>query len=338
MKNNFVYYFISGNENKSLQEVDHKQIVATTSEEELSQLKSANQKIILIYHFEEIFVMLTNSLREFNEAVFSFADRCRYTTSSGSDIFDKTLLINQKVINFCTIFQLYCDTIPKSFCQHWGYDKGKKYADNLLRESRSSTQFVRCNAIRDYLQHAGTLPLEATTSSNLYCPTSTQSVAIYFRVDPSIVVIERRNRKQQELLKSAFGTENKIDISNILAEAFDIIQNVHMTLRTMFDPDFKEAEQVIANIMKKLEGHFPWCIKCDAQNKFIKDIPPPYIAEPNMRKIRYWRQMYPCNMTIANTFVTSSSPEFSKKCRDLIWSNSLKNTKEIIKPNGKEKA
>ena len=54
MKNNFIYYFISGNENKSLQKVDPKQIVATTSEEELSQLKSANQKIILIYHFEEI--------------------------------------------------------------------------------------------------------------------------------------------------------------------------------------------------------------------------------------------------------------------------------------------
>ena len=295
------------------------------TEEEFFRIQEANEKVLEIYRFEEMFAMLIDNFYAFNNVIFTYADRARLQSVFSGSYFQKSIDINRAALNFFSTLNMYKDFVGKRI---------KGFKDNFLK----NREIQRCLVMRNYIQHVESFPIVANTSHSKGDLDVTLA-SVHFRVAAWKLKADRLQGKTQKNFSIFFDINEQIDLYEIINRGMAEIQIIQRKMRELplYD-EYASSKKFLLDIEKKItpnssHRNLPYyCFESDAG----KNPRPCFLAISTIKFIDENISMYGCTSSCANQFITTAPPDFVEKCREKIFSPAMRQkTREQLQKTSK---
>lgn len=198
------------------------------SAEEYKRIPMAKKNVFRLCHVEELFLMLTNALVDFNGALFRQASK--YMVGGNCDNLESSMNrveVNQKAANYLTALEMYLEFVNPT------NDDAERYFDinfSLCDDARIGD----AKSIRNYMQHVGCAPLTMGYSGWL-CGDSISLTAMRSEIELDGIDLEdgRLHKGTVKALADMRELKGKnLDSYELLNRAYDAVVVVHGAVRT----------------------------------------------------------------------------------------------------------
>lgn len=285
-------------------------------EEEFLKIAPANEKILQIYRFEELFAILVDNFFAFNNVILSYADKARLQTLCSATYFQKRIDVNRATLNFLATLNLYQEFLENNVEDVFD----KKFWD-------SNTSFQRCLVMRNYIQHIEFYPIISNVSYT-QCDLNVMLASVRFQLEASELKIEKLHKRTQEKFKQFFDMTEKIDLYEIINQGMEEIQLVQGKLRKMplYTVDYAESKELLLDVQQKISpesssalGHSLYFVSDGDKN----DLNTCFLATDTIKFIDENIKRYRCSRSNSNQFITTAPKDFVDKCNNKIFTPAI---------------
>lgn len=197
------------------------------STEEYDRIPVSKKNLFRLCHVEELFLMLTNALVDFNGALFRQGSK--YMVGGSCDNLESSMNrveVNQKAANYLTALEMYLEFVRPT------NDDAERYFEinfSLCDDER----ILDAKCIRNYMQHVGCAPLTMGYSEWL-CGDAIALTAMRSEIELDGIDLEdgRLHKGTVNALSDMRKLKGKnLDSYELLNRAYDAIKIVHCAVR-----------------------------------------------------------------------------------------------------------
>ena len=280
------------------------------SRDEFDRIPSAVGHVRTVAHIESLYHLLVVSLVEFNEILTKEADYSRFARRTEDEISLYRLEGNRRAAGFLTTLDMYKECV----CTKRGNS-----CFGIGRSRFESNGFGFCKALRNYIQHVGCFPLTISwNNQKLACSELLRSVHDLIPMDVLEVGDDNLGPSTRDALKALKEKQATVDVSQIFAEAMDVVSEIHSDIRqSKFYQETREVDQAfLSNIKWRFcdKGYHLYRYKGDAEERCRGRLP--YLAQRQMALIDYLRRAYPATDKVARQYLVSMPPALAKRIAD----------------------
>lgn len=186
----------------------------------------ARETINKVYRFEELFAIVLAAAFDYDMLEANLLDRARYMINMEHALYQNGIEMNHKLLGFLSSLCTYCEAVRDTFG-----DKCKLEPDTFY-----DGWLKRCKAIRNYMIHVACLPYSNSLAYSL-CATNDilTNVQLSFKVDE--LNLARVHPRTKELFDSCFGANERVDISEVVANGLRAAGELQKIIRKYFDKE-----------------------------------------------------------------------------------------------------
>ena len=201
--------------------------------EQYDEFCKARETINKVYRFEELFAIVLAAALDYDMLEANLLDRARYMINMEHALYQNGIEMNYRLLGFLSSLCTYCEAVRDTFGDECKLEPDTFY-DGWLK---------RCKAIRNYMIHVACLPYRNSLAYSL-CATNDilTNVQLSFKVDE--LNLTRVHPQTKKLFDSCFGANERVDISEVVANGLRAAGELQKLIRKYFDKGNKYKQAV----------------------------------------------------------------------------------------------
>ncbi len=278
------------------------------SKRDYDKIPQMRDIVYKLYHVEEIFLMLTNCLLDFNQTLFRLASQ--YFASrrlKNHDYSMSRVAINQAALNYLSTFNMYLE--------HLHPHKKKDGDFKIQHELCDDERILAAEGLRNFIQHAQCFPLTLKYPQTL-CGDSVSLSSLVVLIELDSMNIENDSRIQEGTREKLIGLRTKYekaDVYEILNASYEAAREIHKTVR---ESEFyarqgmsaiKFLRNYIANYVEKKVFYVRYANDPDRLG-CCGTIP--YGGDRHIEFIDYMFRTYRCDKSTMKNYITNAPDAF----------------------------
>ena len=278
------------------------------SKEEYDKIPLMREIVYKLHYVEEMFLMLTNSLLDFNQTLFRLASeyfasrRLKNHVSSMSRV-----AINQAALNYLSTLNMYLEYL---------YPHKDKPGDFKVDVAlRDDARIGAAQGLRNFIQHSRCFPLTLKYPQAL-CGDgiSLSSLVVLIELDSMNIENDSRIGKgtREKLLKLRANGE-KADAYEILNSSYEAVREIHKSVREseLYASDGGAAIKFLRNYISNYVEKNVFYVRCaNDRDKLGCCGTIPYGGDRHIEFIDYMSKTYRCDKTTTKNYITNAPEAF----------------------------
>lgn len=251
----------------------HEACVREVTAGDLATLDHHNRMLVFFLHFEELFEIVQDNLKEFWRTLFDISENHRFhilpdRTTITKDIFR----LNLRITNLLNSAKAYDDHLRYQLKSHFGSEQSQ-YFDyyNKLNHDVYDNSFENrlCVRLRNYTQHMRN-PIDKISYSSSVL--RKDPIEIAFTATP--LVYKKRLLEYDgwsAVKKDIEGLDDEIDLVPIFDQYFRTLGHIHSNMRKQMDDIYQGCKQWVTALYSE-------CVEYLKQNSISKQPSPSIVC------------------------------------------------------------